>query len=336
MSQTRREFLFTSASLAAGVALWRHPFSFSGAESGFVWQKLRHDAWVVTGAGGNVTVIREGSGAIVVDTKSPGFGALLRAEIETRVGPILAFIVTHHHDDHSGGAYAFSGVRSIAQRKLVPRTVENHTGALGRLRGDSAQWTSRYLEELRKDFEIPVSPDVDRGVGAYFAGMRAGSIKAWTPTQTFDSTDTLTLGRTTLELHHIGAGHTDNDLFIVDRTRAIVVAGDLLFHRHHPFIDVRAGATTAGWQRSLSAMIRDCTASTVVVSGHGPVTDRGGLEAQSRYFNEVRSLVQKARRDGTSTDDLAKIPAGAFSAFGFPELWQDNLRVVYNELARGE
>ena len=334
MSHSRREFLLGSTSLVAGFALGKRALAPVRSSSVFAWETLRDDVWMVTGAGGNVTVIREGDGALVVDTKSPGFGPLLRADVEERVGPVRALVVTHHHGDHLGGAYAFDGIRSAAQRKLVPRAAESHVQALGRMHTDSTQWASRYLEGLRRDFVVPVSPDVDRGVGSYISGLRSGSIKAWTPTQSVETNDTFAVGRTTLELHHVGNGHTDNDLYIVDPKRDLVIAGDLLFHRHHPFIDVQAGATTAGWQASLAEMMRQCRASTVVVSGHGTASDRRGLEQQSRYFDDVRALVRKARAEGKTSEEVRKLPPGQFATFGFADGWEDNLRVVYEELAR--
>lgn len=335
MTITRREFIVLSATAAAvRPGIWRHDERPRSAPP-LTWHRLRDDAWMISGGGGNVTVLGDRRGAIVVDSKSEGFGPLLRLEIESRVGPIAALIVTHHHTDHAGGAhYGFEGVRSYAHAALAPRLASRHPAMLAAVVADPAKWTAGQFESLERDFQVSRSPDIERLVDEYVRRAQSGRLTAWAPSASTGAYEQVTIGDTTLELRHVGPGHTDNDLFIVDRRRNLVASGDLLFHEHHPYVDVGAGATTVGWQASLRSISAQCTAETIVVPGHGPATTAAALDSQSRYFDTLRSRMTQAIRSGKDRAVAIKDTAPLFSGFGFAELFTENLGVLYDELTK--
>jgi cyclase len=334
MPITRREFIYLGATAAA---LSRRSWSAfaPGSPSPFTWHRLRNDAWLIAGAGGNVTVLGDRRGAIVVDSKCEGFGPLLRSEIESRVGPIAALIVTHHHTDHAGGAhYGFEGVRSFAHSALGPRLAGLHPAMITAVTAAPAKWTSEQLAWLERDFHVRRSIEVEQLVGEYARRARTGQLSAWAPGSPVGDLDEITIGGTTLELRHVGPGHTDNDLFIVDKRRNLVVTGDLLFHQHHPYIDVGAGATTVGWQASLRSMATLCNPGTIVVPGHGPSASATAVDGQSRYFDELRASMTQAIRDGKDRATAVKGYSLRHPGFGFAELLPENLGVLYDELTK--
>jgi cyclase len=332
MSYSRREFIGVTAALMASprplMTSWP-----SDSPSPFHWHRLRDDAWMISGAGGNVTVLGNRLGAIVIDAKSEGFGPLLRADIEARVGPVVALIVTHHHTDHAGGAYyGFEGVRSFAHSALTPRLVARQPAIISAIKTDAAKWADDQLKSLERDFGVRPSNDVRLVVDDYVRRVRAGALQAWAPSRSVGDSHTVTIGGTRLEFRHIGPGHTDNDLFVIDRTRNLIATGDLLFHQHHPYIDVGAGATTVGWQTSLRNVIAACDANTVVVPGHGPAAEKSALDEQSGYFDLLRSRVGHAIRVGKDRAQIVKLDSAMAGRPGFPELHSENLGVLFDEL----
>jgi glyoxylase-like metal-dependent hydrolase (beta-lactamase superfamily II) len=333
MPSSRREFIGLTAALLATPSLWRRSMADADA-SPFTWHRLRDDAWMISGAGGNVTVLGDRRGAIVIDAKSEGFGPLLRAAVEARVGPIVALIVTHHHTDHAGGAYyGFEGVRSFAHTALAPRLTARHPELLHTITSDATKWVTAQLESLERDFGVSRSRDVELLIDDYVRRARSGALQAWAPETAVGASHALTIGATTLEFQHIGPGHTDNDLFIIDRGRNLIATGDLLFHKHHPYIDVGAGATTIGWQTSLRAVVAACSRSTVIVPGHGPATTSAALDAQSRYFDTLRARMAQAIREGKDRASAVTLNAPMADRPGFPELYAENLGVLYDEQA---
>jgi glyoxylase-like metal-dependent hydrolase (beta-lactamase superfamily II) len=302
------------------------------AGSPFRWTQIGADAWVVERGGGNTTVLRERGGAVVIDVKFGGMGYALEREVRARVGPIQGIIVTHHHDDHSEGLAAFLPRRAHAYRAAVPRIRADTTRMTAAVRKDREGAVAAIFATLARDFEVrrtgATEPDVRRFVDWASHAEPDGRV----PPDPLDAETNLTFGSTSLEVVHPGPAHTDNDIFVVDRRRNLLVAGDLLFHRHHPFVDRAAGATTEGWQRAIDRMTMDLPRTTIVVPGHGPVTRPEALAEQRRYFSVVRDLVVAERKAGRSREEILKLPNREFSRFGFVDLWKENLGVLFDEL----
>jgi glyoxylase-like metal-dependent hydrolase (beta-lactamase superfamily II) len=332
----RRDFLKTTSRLAAAAGLLRLPVAPAAAaeDSLFRWERIRPDAWVVFNGGGNVLVIADRGGAIVVDCKINGMGQLLRAEIESRVGPVAAIVITHHHGDHSGGYPAFQGTRAIAHAAALPRIRARAGRLAGEARSTPDALTDALLASLAKDFDVPRSPAAERAVATDLTRIVSADVTMSVPAESFADRTELRVGSTTLELIHVGPAHTDNDLFVRDRRRGIVHAGDLLFHRHHASIDVTAGGTIRGWREALRDVRRACNGETVVIAGHGPTGTRTALDEQAAYFDRLRDLVSRERAANRSREDIVKLPNTLFPAYGFVGEWPENLGIAFDELER--
>ena len=141
------------------------------------------------------------------------------------------------------------------------------------------------------------------------------------------------VGSRTVRLRYESPGHTDNDIYLFVPEENVLHTGDLLFHQRHPYIDTSAGATTVGWQKCVDAMVEVCDGDTVVIPGHGPVTDRGGLQGQGRYFDQLREVVHRAMRDGMSREEVIELEPSVLAELGTGSGLARNLGTVYDELA---
>ena len=74
----------------------------------FEWKSLHAKAWAAIGQGGNSLVITDAGETLLIDTKMPVFGDILRREAESTVGTLTMVLNTHHHADHTGGNHAFT------------------------------------------------------------------------------------------------------------------------------------------------------------------------------------------------------------------------------------
>lgn len=326
---SRRDILALGAAVSLGLVR-RAP----AAPVRLVWHRLPRGGWMIEHGGGNTTVLAERGKVVVVDVKMPAVGGVLAEEIVRRVGPIDTVILTHHHGDHAGGLLAFAGRPAYAQTKAAARIRADTTRLMARVAADAEGVTRNILKSLATDFGVPTTAAATKLVEGYVGTIAGADAGRFQPTAAVEDRGT-PAGVEAVELIHTGPGHTDNDIFVHHAGRDLLIAGDLLFERHHPFLDVDAGATSAGWQRALTEAIARCGPRTTVVSGHGRVVGRAALAAQSAYFDQLRDLVGAARAAGRSREEIVTTPPGAFGSYGFLDGWPENLGKIFDELARG-
>jgi glyoxylase-like metal-dependent hydrolase (beta-lactamase superfamily II) len=279
-------------------------------------------AHAILGDGGVVLVVRTPEGSIAVDAKFAHTAEDLAATIRGLVGEDPSILInTHHHADHTGGNWRFQRADIVAHRNLKPR-----------LDGNLAVYRSQAegrLSELRR------SGASDEAIAA--AGRTAEKIASlktldFMPDRHVDGIVPLELGGVEVVLHHFGNGHTDNDLVVQFPRLNIVHMGDLLFHERHPFIDRPAGANTRGWQGAVRKAMELCDEKTVVIPGHGRVTDRAALPRQIEYFDTLREIVATAMKEGRSKEEIGRMQPEVFKALEFQMLQQRALEAMHDEL----
>ncbi len=156
----------------------------------------------------------------------------------------------------------------------------------------------------------------------YWSGANAGTL----PNDTFEAERELRIGGKTIRMLHLGRGHTGGDLvvhFVEDR---VLHMGDLLVHGRYPNIDLEAGGSVEAWIGTLDrALLLDFDR---VIPGHGPVTDRAGIERFQRFLRELWEIVQQAVGEGLSlerTQQLARetlTSDAGFETLGIPGLFR--------------
>jgi glyoxylase-like metal-dependent hydrolase (beta-lactamase superfamily II) len=330
---TRREFTRLVALAGGAVALpgaARAAFRQDGAPTTvFDWSPLGPDgAYLCAGQGGNALVVASAGESLVVDTKNAGFGHALKAEAEKQGAPLRWVVNTHHHADHTGGNYAFTGTLGvIAHRNAEARIIadQQFQGYLRAIGGLSQRIVG--ADDARAAMLVESAPPK-----FYTAGYSMLESGDWGPTLLMDDERELAVGNTAANLRHIGAGHTDNDVFIYLPDLNILHTGDLCFHGLHPFFDRPAGANTAGWIRSNQAMLEVCNDDTIVIPGHGEVGGPDIMRAQIEYFEKTVNAVQAAIDDGLERDAIVKMTFEHFEGLGFEQLKERVLGAVYDEL----
>jgi glyoxylase-like metal-dependent hydrolase (beta-lactamase superfamily II) len=242
-------------------------------------QALRGGLHVLKGAGANVVAWTGSDGLLVVDTGNVASAPqLFEALAKVSPGPVRLVVNTHWHPDHVGGNAALrrAGAEIIAHDDT-------------RARMTSRQLMSPY------EVEVPAAP------------------RDALPIVTFDDTLALHLNGTRVLLVHVPAAHTDGDLVVWWESANVVHLGDAYYAGEYPAIDVANGGSLAGTVAAIETTLSRTDARTVIVPGHGPVSNRGELMAYRDMLVAVGKRVRELVEQGNSLDEvLAARPTEAF------------------------
>ncbi|MFN0012635.1 MAG: MBL fold metallo-hydrolase [Phycisphaerales bacterium] len=288
------------------------------------------------GDGGNSLVAGDGKGgwSLLIDTKNAPLGSMLRASGAAMGGADFSkgerlVINTHHHGDHTGGNWAFTqgeggAVPILAHANAQPRVLAQ---------------TKQYLGSVARVVKDLQGSDKPEGTAAlpfareYMAKAESFKPEAWAPTKTISGEkNEISVGALKVEAYHFGPGHTDNDLVLRLPDQNTLHMGDLLFHNNWPFIDRSALADTMAWMKVLGEAVKLCDAKTVVIPGHGDLTDVEGLKAMIVFFERVRAVVGEAITAGKKREDVVKMEPAEFAARGLKQIRERTLGGVYDEL----
>jgi glyoxylase-like metal-dependent hydrolase (beta-lactamase superfamily II) len=149
-------------------------------------KQVKPGVYMVTGNGGNSTVVVGPTGVVLVDTKNPGekvYEELLDKIKSVTAEPVAEVLVTHHHADHSGNTLLFlnHGVPVIGNQQEL-------------------QALQTYVSTANPR---PTAPSI-----------------------TYNSELTTTAGGVKVEAHHWGAGHTAGDTVVYFPAQKVVAGGD--------------------------------------------------------------------------------------------------------------
>jgi glyoxylase-like metal-dependent hydrolase (beta-lactamase superfamily II) len=248
--------------------------------------RIRPNVSVIFGEGSNVTVHVGDDGVVLVDSGTASQAEALRdalAAVTDR--PIRLVINTSADVDHVGGndEVGRGGVPLTPDAFADERraTVLAHENVLLRM--------SRSDNEAR----YPVG--------------------AW-PTDTFTSrTRSMYLNDDAVQvLRQLGA-HSDGDVIVHFRRADVIATGDILDLRHFPVIDGARGGGIAGELEALNRLLELTVPAvpfvtkpgrTLLVPGHGRVSDYGELVEYRDMVTIVKDIVQDMVDRGMSLADV--------------------------------
>lgn len=210
-----------------------------------------------------IGLVQGDSGALVVDTGTTLVeAAAIDADIrQIAERPVTHIVLTHKHFDHVLGSSQFAP----AEIFCAPEVVEYLSSASGELRRHALSYGADANE-------------VDRAIAA-LRPPRHGI---------YDSV--IDLGGRTVEITHVGPGHTTADLVVVvpaadDEDGPVVVfTGDLVEESADPYID--ADSDLPAWPATLDRLLGVGGPDAIYVPGHGSVVDAKFVRRQRDWLRE--------------------------------------------------
>ena len=267
-------------------------------------QQLRPGLHVLmSGRNGNIGVWHGADGIVVVDDSlAPLAPKVLEAIRQIADGPIRFVINTHWHPDHTGGNELLGESGGI---------VFAHHNVRTRMSGE------QFIGLV--DMRVPPSP--------------AASL----PVVTFDESLTLHLNGDRLDIVHVSEAHTDGDAVLWWRAANVVHTGDVYLSGSFPFVDLDSGGTLAGLVAGVEAILARVDDATIVIPGHGPVSNRRELVEYRDMIVTVGRRIREGVEHGRNLDEvLASRPTAEYDArYGQGFMTPTRLvGILYRELTR--
>ncbi|MBL4791172.1 MAG: MBL fold metallo-hydrolase [Kordiimonadaceae bacterium] len=253
-------------------------------------EPLRGNVYVIFGQGGNIGVSAGEDGVFIIDDQYAPLNDRIRAAIAKISDKDIRYVInTHYHGDHTGGNEAFGKTGSV---------IIAH---------------DNVRQQLTKGAFLK----------AFNNKMEPYSAVAL-PVVTFSDEMSLHLNGDDARIIHAKNGHTDGDSFIFFKETNLVHMGDLFFNGIYPFIDVDHGGSIGGMIAASDQVLAMVNDETIIIPGHGPVTDKAGLQAFKAMLTGTRDIVAKLKADGKSLEEIqAMKPFESYSENwkGFNAAW---------------
>jgi cyclase len=244
---------------------------------------LAKNVYFLHGSGGNTVALLGPDGVLLVDTEfGPVAPKLKAALVSLGAGPTRYVISTHFHSDHTGGNAFFrkEGAVLIAQTQCRARLLE----------GEFSPYWGHFS---------PATPVEDA------------------PTLTFENSLTLYFDGEDVTARHLQPSHTDGDTVVFFKNANVVHLGDIYINGLYPYVDVGAKGTIDGYFPVLDDVLSRTDAKTIVIAGHGPISNRGELQAYRDMLWTVRNRVAALLAQGKSLDEII----GARPSREYDEAW---------------
>jgi len=262
-------------------------------------QHLAGGVHMLTGAGGNIGLVVGDDAVFVVDDQfAPLTPKILAAIRSITPAPVKFVLNTHWHFDHTGGNENIGKVGAL---------IVAHDNVRRRMS------TDQFIEALNR--REPASP------------------RAALPVVTFTDAVTFHLNGDSVVAIHVPPGHTDGDAIVFFTRANVVHMGDLFLSAGFPFVDRSSGGSIDGVIGAAAKVLGMTSAQTKVIPGHGPLADRGRLQA---YHDMLVTMRDRMRREVSARRTIEQVLASNITA-EYDKEWPGGrerfLRILHQELS---
>ena len=249
-----------------------HAFGWNFEEAEIQTQKVAEGLYVLFGVGGNIAASIGDDGVLIVDDQFPQVMDKVQAAISKVGGGAVDYAVnTHWHFDHAEGNNAL-GPKGT---KIVAHANARADMAKG---GVINMVIAKYKQQPYPEKALPVLT-YDHGMQIHFNGGE-------------------------IDLKNFASAHTNGDTAVFFKKQNAVHLGDVFNNAGYPFIDVGSGGSIDGMIKFCEDTLKHINENTIVIPGHGPVTNTATLKKYISMLKTVRSRVAKLIEEGKTLQEI--------------------------------
>lgn len=241
----------------------------------------------------NIGAVVCADGVVLIDTRADRVQARRLADDVGDISrlPIRWVINTHHHWDHTFGNCEFPEAAIWGHTRCAQALIEHGEAMRSR------------VKELAPDH----ADEFDR-------------VEIVPPAHTFPEEVTVSFGGRTIEMRHLGRGHTDNDIVVRVLDADVVFAGDLIEQGSPPAF---GDSFPLEWPDTVGSLLS--MVGAVAVPGHGAAVDAAFVAGQQAELADVAERARRRHAEGM-TPEQAAAEGGPFPetslAEAFARAWQ--------------
>lgn len=255
----------------------------------------------------NAGLVVEGEESLLIDTLFDL--ALTREMLATMAAATKAataintLVITHGNGDHYYGNELVHGAEIISTKACAKEMTRTPPQMLAQLKASA-----------------PGMGDLGAYILQSFGPFNFEGINPIPPTRTFEGRLNIKVGQKEIQLIEAGPTHTESDLLVFIPENRTLFSGDILFIGGTPLMWV---GPVSNWIRACD-LILDMDVETIV-PGHGPITDKKGVEAVKGYWEYLLAEARQRYDRNMSVDEaIAAIDMTRYAS------WTDRERIVVN------
>ena len=134
------------------------------------------------------------------------------------------------------------------------------------------------------------------------------------PVVTFGEGVTFHMNDVEAQVVHLPAAHTDGDAIVVAKNANVIFAGDIVFNKIFPFIDLDGGGSVDGFISAQRKIVEMADEKTVIIPGHGELASLESMRKNIAMLVDGQKRVNKLVEAGMSEDEaVAANPLADFA-----------------------
>ncbi len=256
-----------------------------------------------TGHNNNLSFIVTGDGVIVINAGAADILAkALHEEIKALTDEPVVLVINENGQGHANlgnGYWVDQGVKVIAHIDAAHEFEDLGFGELERMKG--------YNRE------------------------KAENSRVEPPSETFEDSFTLNIGRFVIEVLHLGSAHSAGDISVWLPNESLVIAGDMAFHER--MLPIFPETIVAEWLETWNNEFEALNA-TYVIPGHGHPTNMAQVRRYTRdYLLHLRKVVGDLMDEGGELKDAFYVDQSQYKNLDtFEQLATRNAGRVFEQM----